>query len=79
MSRRLAILIGNQAFAEASGFAPLRGPHNDVDALARVLGDPARGAFELLPPLKDAGRLEILGVIRKTLSEASAEDTVRIH
>jgi hypothetical protein len=80
MGRRLAILIGNQNFTAESGFAPLRGPHNDVDQLARVLIDPARGEFEMpVGPLKDATRLEILRAIRKTLGEATAADTVLIH
>jgi uncharacterized caspase-like protein len=44
------------------------------------LSDLARGGFELpVSPLKDATRLEILRVIRKTLREASAEDTILIH
>jgi uncharacterized caspase-like protein len=44
------------------------------------LSDLARGGFELpVSPLKDAMRLEILRVIRKTLREASAEDTILIH
>ncbi|MFZ4410450.1 MAG: SUMF1/EgtB/PvdO family nonheme iron enzyme, partial [Paracraurococcus sp.] len=80
MARRLAILIGNQRFAPDSGFAELRGPHNDVDALAAILTDPARGGFELAePPLKDASRLAIMDVIRLALHEATADDTLLIH
>ena len=80
MGRRLAILIGNQTFAPGSGFASLRGPHNDVDALAVVLRDPSRGDFELpVPPLKDATRENIVRVIERTLRDASSDDTVLIH
>ena len=80
MARRRAILIGNQRFGPESGFAELRGPHNDVDALEAILTDPARGGFELAAPvLKDAPRLDIMRTIRETLRTAAPDDTVLIH
>jgi hypothetical protein len=47
MSCRVAILIGSEKFASGSGLDNLGGPHNDVAALQKVLGDPARGDFEV--------------------------------
>jgi len=78
--RRLALLIGNQNYAAGSGFENLRGPHNDVDRLAEVLTDPARGGFELWrPALKDAANTDILGAIERLLKQGTAQDTVLIH
>jgi hypothetical protein len=64
MSRRVAILIGSEKFASGSGLDNLGGPRNDVEALQKVLGDPARGDFEVTT-LLDQTR----GVVMPTLDE----------
>jgi hypothetical protein len=47
VGRRIALLIGNQVFLKESGLQSLRGPTNDVEALAEVLGNPELGSFEV--------------------------------
>src|SRR5262249_17348184 len=49
--KRIALLIGNQAYAEAVG--PLRNPHKDIVLVGRALEDVG---FTLLAPRKDATR-----------------------
>ncbi len=56
---RLALLIGNQAYAPSVGV--LQNPHNDIAIVGAAL---ARQGFTLLPPLKDATRVQILGAVR---------------
>ncbi len=79
MARRLALLIGNQSFEEGSGFEPLRGPHNDVDALHAVLADDARGGFTEVRPIKDARHRDLGQEVMRVLREATLEDEVLIH
>ena len=80
MARRLALLIGNQRFDDGSGFEPLRRPHNDVDALARVLGDPARGGFDHpVEVLKDASLRTLARSLQQILRTAAPSDKVLIH
>jgi hypothetical protein len=80
MGHRIAILIATQNFTAGPRFPPLLGPHNDVDQFAQVLIDPTRGRFNMPEgPLKDATRRDILRSVRKTLREATVEDTVLIY
>ena len=79
MARRLALLIGNQSFDPDSKFEPLRGPHNDVDALAAVLRDSARGGFTEVRPIKDARHRDLVPAVRRILREATKDDEVLIH
>ncbi|MGO9486798.1 MAG: caspase family protein, partial [Rhodomicrobium sp.] len=57
---RLALLIGNQGYAPSVGV--LKNPHNDIAIVGEALR--AQG-FTLLPPVKDATRVQILGAIRE--------------
>ncbi len=57
---RLALLIGNPGYAPSVGV--LKNPHNDIAIVGEALG--AQG-FTLLPPVKDATRVQILGGIRE--------------
>jgi hypothetical protein len=79
MARRRAILIGNEGFPEESGFGPLRGAHNDVAALERVLTDQSRGAFEPAAVMRDAPFAAMHDAIEDTLKEAGQDDTILIH
>jgi uncharacterized protein len=53
--QRFALLIGNQAYADAVG--PLKNPHNDIGRVGRALGEVG---FTVLDPLKDATRHDML-------------------
>lgn len=78
--RRLALLIGNEKFLPDSGFETLRGPHNDLDALAPVLTDPSRGGFNLVQaPIRDGGRDAIMTAIEDLLTDATQQDTALIY
>jgi uncharacterized caspase-like protein len=77
MERRVAFLIGNQTYREDSGLTPLSGPLNDVEALDAVLGDPARGGFEVRC-FRDAYSGEIKAAIEEELGTASRGDLVLI-
>lgn len=71
--RRLALLVGVQRY-EDPAWRPLRFPEADAAALAEVLRDPARGAFdevEVLPP--GAGRAAVRAALRR-LAERSRDD-----
>lgn len=60
---KIALLIGNKTYTPAVG--PLANPHNDI----RVVGEALRAAgFEVLEPVKDATRAQILAAVR-TLAE----------
>lgn len=78
--RRLALLVGVQRFADPA-WRPLRYPEADAAALAEVLRDPDRGAFdevEVVPP--DADRAALRAALRR-LSERSRDeqDTVVVY
>lgn len=60
---RLALLIANQSYASSVGI--LKNPHNDIAVIGNAL---AREGFTVLPPVKDAKRVEILGAIRGLVS-----------
>jgi uncharacterized caspase-like protein len=53
--RRIALLIGNQDYADAVG--PLQNPHKDIARVGRALTDVG---FNVLDPLKDATRDDML-------------------
>jgi hypothetical protein len=77
MGSRVAFLIGNQRFRDDSGLAPLRGPLNDVDALAEILGDPDRGGFKVRA-MRDANSGDIKAAIEEELGAAGRGDFVLI-
>jgi len=78
MPRRLAILIGNQTFLPASGLPPLQGPCNDVATMARLLGDPERGKFEVRT-LLDRPHHEIVPLIAEELNNRGENELVLIY
>ena len=78
MTRRCALLIGNQTFSPESGLSQLQGPTNDVVALARLLRDPERGGFEVHEFLDKSCR-EVLPHIDQALSDAAAGDFFLIY
>jgi hypothetical protein len=78
--RRLALLVGVQQFADPA-WRPLRYPEADAAALAEVLRDPARGAFdevEVLPG--DADRSAFDAALRRLAARSRDErDTVVVY
>jgi len=58
--QRFALLIGNQAYADAVG--PLKNPHNDIARVGRALSEVG---FTLLDPIKDATRDDMLFGVHK--------------
>jgi uncharacterized caspase-like protein len=76
--RRVAFLIGNQSFLPDSELPPLHGPLNDIAALAEILGDPERGAFDIRR-FPDAASGEIKAAIEEELAGAGRGDLVLIH
>ena len=65
--KRIALLIGNQAYDRSVGV--LRNPHNDIELVARAL---EKQGFEILPLLRDARRSAILGAVRELTRRLSA-------
>src|SRR5262245_50521394 len=58
--KRIALLIGNQAYDTSVG--TLKNPHNDI----ALVGEALTGqGFELIPSIKDARRSAILGGVRE--------------
>jgi len=58
--KRIALVIGNQAYDDTVGV--LKNPHNDIAMVAAAL---KTQGFEVLPPLKDARRTALLGAVRE--------------
>ena len=77
MGRRVALLIGNGTFLPDSGLDNLRGPVNDVERLAAVLGDPERGNFEVRTFLDRPGS-EVFPAIEDIVNDAMRDDLVLI-
>ena len=77
MGRRVALLIGNGTFQPDSGLDNLRGPVNDVERLAAVLGDPERGNFEVRKFLDRPGS-EVFPAIEDVVNDAMRDDLVLI-
>ena len=77
MGRRVALLIGNGTFQPDSGLDNLRGPVNDVERLAAVLGDPERGNFEVRTFLDRPGS-EVFPAIEDVVNDAMRDDLVLI-
>jgi hypothetical protein len=78
MAKRVAFLIGNQTFRPNSGLSSLRGPENDLKALARLFGDPARGRFEV-NEFFDKAHYEVLSDIELALGGAARNDLFLIY
>jgi TPR repeat protein len=78
MAERVAFLIGTQTFRPDSGLLPLRGPANDIAALARLLHDPERGQFKVHEFL-DKPSYEILPNISEALNVAAPDDLFLIY
>lgn len=73
--RRRAFLVGATQFPLDETLAPLRGPANDVAALARLLGEPGRGGWEV-ETLVDRPAGEVLSTLDEAFSEAGPRDRV---
>jgi uncharacterized caspase-like protein len=56
---RIALLIGNQGYDRSVGI--LKNPYNDIAVVGDAL---AQQGFQVLPPIKDATRVAILGGVR---------------
>ena len=71
--KRLALLIGNQKYAEPVG--PLKNPHNDI---ARVEESLKQIGFEVLPLVKDATRKQLQVAVSRFAAKLRSEgkDTV---
>lgn len=78
--RRLALLVGVQRFDDPA-WRPLRYPEADAGALAEVLRDPARGAFdevEVLP--RGASRAAVRAALGRLATRSRDErDTVLVY
>lgn len=59
MSRRFALLIGNNAYEDTMDFPPLVAPSADVESLKKVLLDRNIGAFDEVQSLIDISNGEI--------------------
>jgi formylglycine-generating enzyme required for sulfatase activity len=57
---RFALLIGNRSYDPSVGI--LKNPHNDIAVVGEAL---AKQDFQVLPPIKDAKRTDILGGVRE--------------
>jgi hypothetical protein len=78
--RRLALVVGVQRFDDPQ-WRPLRFPEADARALAAVLADPERGAFDHVEVLADAPGLPELRAALARLAERSRDerDTVVLY
>ena len=65
--KRIALLIGNQGYAPSVGL--LKNPHNDIAMVGEAL---TKQGFDVLAPLKDARRSEILGGVRELVRRLNA-------
>ncbi|MFZ4806323.1 MAG: caspase family protein [Hyphomicrobiaceae bacterium] len=65
--KRIALLIGNQAYDTSVG--ALKNPHNDIALVGDAL---TRQGFELLPLVKDARRAAILTAVRDLVRRLNA-------
>lgn len=77
--RRIALLVGVGQFDDAE-WRKLRYPEKDAADLARVLGDPQRGAFTHVETVRDATRQGIRDALQR-LSEGGRDerDTVVLY
>ena len=78
MSRKLALLIGNDTY-EDSAFSRLAVPTHDIRALAEVLSDPEIAGFDQVTPVENqtAGELKI--TMEKFLQNAAADDLLVVY
>jgi uncharacterized caspase-like protein len=65
--KRIALLIGNQDYDASVG--KLKNPRNDIAVVGGAL---AGQGFELIPPIKDAKRSDILGGVRELVRRLNA-------
>jgi Caspase domain len=76
--RRLALLVGTNEYTD-TGFAQLRAPAGDVAALAKVLGDPAIGGFDVRASLVNRGKDEVEYKLEEFFSEAEPTDLLVLY
>lgn len=76
MGKRVAILVGNQAFADGSGLDDLNTPLNNVRDLGQILKDPNFGRFDNVVIFEDKGLLELQDRISEIFAESGREDVL---
>ncbi|HET7824072.1 MAG TPA: caspase family protein [Anaeromyxobacter sp.] len=78
--RRIALLVGIRAFDDPA-WRPLRYPGADAAALAEVLRDPERGAFDHVEVLADGPTREEVRAALRRIAERSRDerDTVLVY
>lgn len=74
---RRALLVGTDTFHDA-GLAQLRSPASDVAALARVLGDPAIGAFDVRTAV-NASSTQLGRQMEDFFTDGSADDLLLLY
>ena len=79
MARRIAFLIGNQTFSPESNLPPLRGPVNDIAAVARLLRDPERGKFEEVYEFLDKPSYQVMPEIEQAMGRSASGDLFLIY
>ncbi len=78
--KRLALVVGIRQFDD-SGWRPLRFPDADASAMAEVLRDPERGAFDAVEVIAGGPTREELRAAIRRLADASRDerDTVVVY
>ena len=72
--KRIALLIGNQAYDASVGV--LKNPHNDIALVAESL---KKQGFDILTPVKDAKRTVILAAVREFTNQLRNAGAGALH
>jgi tetratricopeptide (TPR) repeat protein len=76
--RRSALLVATDRY-EDEGFTELRAPAGDADALAKVLGDPDIGGFDVAETIHNQPERMVRRKVDAFLSAAQLDDTVLLY
>jgi hypothetical protein len=76
--RRLALLIGNSRYDDPE-FAPLVKPAHDVEGLAEILRDPARGGFDDVQTMVDCPQHAVKPAIERFFARKSNDDLLLLY
>jgi DNA-binding beta-propeller fold protein YncE len=77
MARRCALIVANESYADAR-LSKLRAPARDAEALARVLGDPGIGGFDLDLAVNDLEHV-LRRRIGKFFADRDRDDLLLLH
>ncbi len=77
MSGRYALIVANDAYEDPK-LKRLRAPVNDANALARVLGDPAIGGFDVRLEMNKPEHL-LRRSVNRFLADRQRDDTLLLH